>query len=311
MRCTNERPVAKRGRRSQRDREATQRHAASVQNQLELSIRSEISTGCEEPTTYRRQSIGSISVLSDDHAPLRSHLLDNESDSDETSGALSDRAGPNQPGNVIDIDAILQTYSQSSKASAEPSLPLISHLANLDFLNYRSDGELIQILHDSGLDRESRAQLFSQMFSSLSYLGFAGAILEPLLQIIEDSCPGTSNSRPPVTALFPEAVLCMLAVGVELNLTDTVKHLQRDGGCLLLDSLRIETLKRTPLLAWKSKDFHISQAISLVIFSQTWCLEKSLLQVAKIWNSLASIIVGDVLQNQMPPSIQTARIIHL
>lgn len=92
-----------------------------------------------------------------------------------------------------------------------------------------------------------------------------------------------------------ELSLALLAMGIEFHASSLSPELQANKD-IIVDTLRIEFLKRIPVLTWKSTDINCYQALALSLASLTWCLNDHLGDVAVRWNGMAQLLL-DTLPN--------------
>ncbi|KAF5598364.1 hypothetical protein FPCIR_3187 [Fusarium pseudocircinatum] len=90
-----------------------------------------------------------------------------------------------------------------------------------------------------------------------------------------------------------ELPLALLAIVIELELGCLPPALT-NAKQILVDSLRIEFLKRVPTLAWKSTDLGFTQCVALLLASHIWSLKEDLVQIAHRWNNLAKLIWSEI-----------------
>ncbi|WYZ43386.1 hypothetical protein EsH8_VI_001085 [Colletotrichum jinshuiense] len=141
-----------------------------------------------------------------------------------------------------------------------------------------------------GLDFEGAQNLLSSLFQQPERLGIFNA-LSDLPQ--ELSMP----SRFDLSGAWPlDLHFMLLAAGLELTEPAQLSSTARENADLLIDTLRIESLKRLPLLAWKSSDLSVSQCLALMIASHTWSLTPDIMDIACRWNSIAGLIWHDLYQ---------------
>jgi hypothetical protein len=93
----------------------------------------------------------------------------------------------------------------------------------------------------------------------------------------------------------PELTLALLAIALELYPSQLSGQVQ-ENRVLLIDTLRIEFLKRIPVVTWKSTDVNCYQPLVLSLASFTWCMDEQLAAVAAQWNGVAQLLL-----NALPP----------
>jgi hypothetical protein len=141
--------------------------------------------------------------------------------------------------------------------------------------------------------------LLEYMLLSARSLG----IYSILPTITEPSQPTDGNSEDrdadvvPIAGglLIPGLTYALLAIALELRY-HSLPQSEIEHAHLNKNSLRASSLAHIPNLSWQYQP-HISDAISLLVFSFTWCLDKDLCEISLRWNSLARVILTDAARN--------------
>ncbi|KAJ5753694.1 uncharacterized protein N7511_007847 [Penicillium nucicola] len=105
-----------------------------------------------------------------------------------------------------------------------------------------------------------------------------------------------TNVDPIVSGLLiPGLTHALLAIALELR-HHSLPPSEVEHARLNKDSLRTSSLAHIPNLSWQYQP-HISDAISLLFLSFTWCFDKNLSEISLRWNSLARVILTDATRN--------------
>ncbi|KAF5654324.1 xylanolytic transcriptional activator xlnR [Fusarium sp. NRRL 25303] len=81
-----------------------------------------------------------------------------------------------------------------------------------------------------------------------------------------------------------------------LGIFAILSHLPPDMSPTSLLNQSEESLKLMPMLAWKSSDINVSQTMSLLLASHTWCLQSGMAEIACRWNAIAGLIWHDLVR---------------
>ncbi|KAJ5302178.1 hypothetical protein N7508_007041 [Penicillium antarcticum] len=125
-------------------------------------------------------------------------------------------------------------------------------------------------------------------------------------KLTDDGSEGPDANEDPVAGglLIPGLTHALLAIAVELRShslpCSEIEHAHRNK-----DSLRTSSLAHMPNLSWQYRP-HISDAMSLLFLSFTWCFDKNLCELSLRWNSLARVILTDAARNHTTdvPAVQ-------
>ncbi|KAK8011600.1 hypothetical protein PG990_010565 [Apiospora arundinis] len=102
----------------------------------------------------------------------------------------------------------------------------------------------------------------------------------------------------------------LLAVGLQLDIVPLSAELNGRVE-LLIDTLRIESLKRIPMLAWKSSGMNVSQSLALLMASHTWSLKSGITEIAGRWNAMAGLIWHDLVRVDNSVDLSQTKALHL
>lgn len=247
--------------------------------------------GQSSPATYEEIPIETAAVLLD----IRNN--EPQAHTDPPAGRL--RSRPQVPNG-----SFLAQSSSDTDENARDSELVLQDLSSGDFndlpqspvgratvtTSYLQAPEQFADLRSLDLEPEYDVQVLIRNFANPSSLGIFCILPEFALGSEHDD-PSAINW---VSLSLPPEVLCiLLAIGLQLELADPCA-VPRDNAKLTIDTLRIEALKHIPVLTWISREMRLSQAISLVLASHTWCMQTFLIEISTAWNSLASIIWKDV-----------------
>ncbi|EOA92091.1 uncharacterized protein SETTUDRAFT_178397 [Exserohilum turcica Et28A] len=101
-----------------------------------------------------------------------------------------------------------------------------------------------------------------------------------------------------------ELTLSLLAIALELY-PDLLPRNIYENKDIIIDTLRIEFLKRIPTLTWKTTDINHSQSLALSLASYAWCLNSQLSAIAAQWNGVAQLLLNALAAPSHP---ETARL---
>ena len=130
-------------------------------------------------------------------------------------------------------------------------------------------------------------------------------ILEHFFQMAQDHClysivaETNLDADAVVRALYGEKdstyplelCLAVLAIAIEVSPAHLGSSIQMNKN-VIVDTLRIEFLRRIPPLAWKSTEINLYQCIALCLASFTWCLNEHIAEIAARWNGIAQVILN-------------------
>jgi hypothetical protein len=148
------------------------------------------------------------------------------------------------------------------------------------------------LLDSLGLDEVSGHMILDQLFQKSGDHGFFGMLND--LQLNADIVMRTfqADEAPPCP---PELGFALLAIGLEVYSSSLSSDLQQNKN-MIVDTLRIEFLKRIPPLTWKSTDLNFYQGVALSLASFTWCLDRQLADVAGQWNGIARVLLHSLIK---------------
>lgn len=143
-----------------------------------------------------------------------------------------------------------------------------------------------------GLDETSAQKVLELLLTSADSLGLLTILnemnLDPasLVACFRNRTSASSQCPPELCNLF-------LAVGIELQ-PDSLHPQLLENKNIIVDCLRVEFLKQTPTLAWKSPAIKIGHCVGFLLASYVWCLDPQVSGIASRWNDLARILLDDL-----------------
>ncbi|KAH7218887.1 hypothetical protein DER44DRAFT_61275 [Fusarium oxysporum] len=279
--CLYKRPVRRPGRprlNSGRRRE-TGGGSDPFADQLEFSSpRREDST--DHPRTDNVAREDSISSSGD--IPNQLSTGPEEDNSAQSNDIPPDNLTSNHGDSAIDIEGHTQVEQLTPRHHNEEST---THLHSEIHATVTSLDEAFAL----GLDIQTAQYILSQVFDQSARLGIFAILSHLPPDMSPTSLLNQSEGQP------RELALMLLAVGLQLNFIWLPIDVQYSLE-LLIDTLRIESLKLMPMLAWKSSDINISQTMSLLLASHTWCLQSGMAEIACRWNAIAGLIWHDLVR---------------
>lgn len=198
-----------------------------------------------------------------------------------------DVSGPLEHGyEPVQVPVFSQFLNTSMSASAAtPLTPLDQYLSP-------NPSQPLHDLEQLGLDGRAAFNILRGLLLQATRHGPFSILgdlrLDPSLTI--QCLYGKEHPRYP-----PELTLALLAIALELYPSQLPGQVH-ENRALLIDTLRIEFLKRIPVITWKSTDVNCYQPLVLSLASFTWCMDEQLAAVAAQWNGVAQLLL-----NALPP----------
>ncbi|RMZ42463.1 hypothetical protein CA14_002785 [Aspergillus flavus] len=174
--------------------------------------------------------------------------------------------------------------SRQDRAVREPSVEPESQSSGQEIRSSVSTADVSSI----PLDPSLIDSLLQRLLSSSRKLGIFG--------LLPDSLHADTEARANFSVrqiLNAELQNALLAIALDLycyRLPETV------AGSLDVsrDHLQMRALADTPCLTWKSHELQLGNALLLLLFSYTWCLNSEFADIAVRWLSLSRIIHEDI-----------------
>lgn len=169
--------------------------------------------------------------------------------------------------------------SQSQRAATSPSHEAMPREQNDELACF-------------GLDDASAQNILELLQKSADSLG----LLTVLKELHFDPAFLVACSRNDISAspqCPPELCNVLLAVGIELQ-SDSLRRQVLENKNIIIDCLRVEFLKQTPNLAWKSPAIKVGHCIGFLLASYVWCLDPQVFGIASRWNDLARVLLDDL-----------------
>ncbi|CVK83939.1 uncharacterized protein FMAN_01185 [Fusarium mangiferae] len=279
--CLYKRPVRRPGRprlNTGRRRE-TGRGSDLFADQLEVPApRREDSTDYPRTENAAREE----SISSSDDIPNQSSTWSGEGNAAQSNEIPPDNLTSNPGDSAIDIEGHTQVEQLTPMHHDEDST---THLQPRTHARFTSLDEAFAL----GFDIQTAQYILSQVFDQSGRLGIFAILSHLPPDMSPTSLLNQSEGQP------RELALMLLAVGLQLNFVWLPIDVQYSLE-LLIDTLRIESLKLMPMLAWKSSDINVSHTMSLLLASHTWCLQTGMAEIACRWNAIAGLIWHDLVR---------------
>ncbi|KAF5705231.1 xylanolytic transcriptional activator xlnR [Fusarium globosum] len=238
----------------------------------------------EDSTDYPRTENAAREELisSGDDIPNQSSTWSGEENSAQSNDTPPGNLTSNPGDSAIDIEGHTQVEQLTPMHHNEDST---THLHPGTHATVTSLYEAFAL----GLDIQTAQYILSQVFDQSGRLGIFAILSHLPPDLSPTSLLNQSEGQP------RELALMLLAVGLQLNFVWLPIDVQYSLE-LLIDTLRIESLKLMPMLAWKSSDINVSQTMSLLLASHTWCLQSDMAEIACRWNAIAGLIWHDLVR---------------
>ncbi|KAK8088439.1 hypothetical protein PG997_003400 [Apiospora hydei] len=180
--------------------------------------------------------------------------------------------------------------------------PLLEPRAPGDLASQLDDdtyaASLLDEVAELGLDPGVARDILLRLFERPGEHAILGLLSELPPELSPSSLLDPSNRQ------ARELAMMLLAAGLQMEIVPMPADL--DGRVeFLIDTLRIESLKRIPMLAWKSSSMNVSQSLALLIASYTWSLKTGITEIACRWNTMAGLIWHDLARVSNPDLSQT------